>query len=262
MKLRFPRGRDVVVLLAGCFLCTISAGCSEHATRAHAQPTTKASEEIAATPQPATPGAPDDESIQLVSAAEVENPRSESERSSTEEGVAAADEELSATPEEIVATADVADLPPKAQPIPVPDRTFQVEGPEKALRITYEDLDLEKLIQMAPVTADCVEKMPGWLRNLDGKMVRIRGFMKPTTLQDGIQRFLQVRDTGLCCFGPKGRVHDMIQVVLKPGTTTSYIELRPFDVIGRFRIDVHALEEDGLVYELYRIEDAQIHQLK
>lgn len=140
------------------------------------------------------------------------------------------------------------------------DRVFAEEGPEGALRISYDDLDLLKILKMDPVTPDCVEKMPDWLLALKGKTVRIRGFMKPGLLLSGIPQFMLVRDTGLCCFGPKGKIYDMVAVTLKPGTTTEYIELRPFDVVGTFRIELLQLEEDGTIFGLYYIDDAVILQ--
>jgi hypothetical protein len=136
-------------------------------------------------------------------------------------------------------------------------RTFAVEGPDGALRVNFDDLDLFKLLKMDPVTADCVEKMPEWLTGLDGKRVRVRGFMKPGELSEGIPQFLFVRSTDMCCFGPKGKVYHMIAVFLKPGTTTSYIELRPFDVVGTFRIKVVQLD-DETIFALYHIEDGTI----
>jgi hypothetical protein len=142
--------------------------------------------------------------------------------------------------------------------IPVEVRTFRPEGPEDALRISFDDLDLLKILKMDPVTNDCVGKMPSWLRDLNGKTVRIRGFMKPGLVITGIPQFMLVRDTGLCCFGPKGKIYDMIATTLKPPTTTDYIELRPFDVVGRFRIEL--LEEDGIIFGLYYLDDAKIIQ--
>ena len=136
-------------------------------------------------------------------------------------------------------------------------REFSVEGPDGALRINFDDLDLMKLINMDPVTPDCVEKMPDWLRGLAGKPVRVRGFMKPSGVTEGIPQFLFVRSTDLCCFGPKGKVYHMIAVTLKPGLTTEYIELKPFDVVGKFRIAVIELD-DGLVFLLYHLDDAII----
>ncbi|MSR60806.1 MAG: hypothetical protein EXS05_24725 [Planctomycetaceae bacterium] len=149
-------------------------------------------------------------------------------------------------------------VPGAVAPI-IRDRVFAAEAPHGALRVGFDDLDLLKLLRMEPVTPDCVDKMPGWLRNLNGKTVRIRGFMKPGLVISGIPQFLFVRDTGLCCFGPKGKIYDMIAVTLKPGTTTEYIELKPFDVVGTFRIEILALD-DGMLFGLYYLDDATIVQ--
>jgi hypothetical protein len=140
---------------------------------------------------------------------------------------------------------------------PIKPRTFEVEGPDGAERVTFDDLDLLKIIQMDNVTPDCIEKMPDWLRDLSGKKVRVRGYMKPSTQLESIPQFLFVRSTDLCCFGPKGKVYHMIAVSLKPGTTTNYIELKPFDVVGMFRIEKIQLD-DGTIFLLYHIEDGTI----
>jgi hypothetical protein len=153
------------------------------------------------------------------------------------------------------------DVPEPGQPAGQPDiarpREFSVEGPDGAVRITYDDLDLLKLLNMDPVTSDCVEKMPEWLKGLSGKTVRIRGFMKPSGVTEGIPQFVFVRSTDLCCFGPKGKVYHLIAVTLKPGLTTDYIELKPFDVVGKFKIEIVQLD-DGLIFLLYHIDDATI----
>ena len=132
-----------------------------------------------------------------------------------------------------------------------------MEGPNGALRITFDDLDLLKLLKMDPVTPDCIEKMPDWLKGLSDRKVRVRGFMKPGTQLTAIPQFLLVRSTDLCCFGPKGKVYHMIAVSLKPGTTTDYIELKPFDVVGEFRIEKIQLD-DGTIFLLYHINDGVI----
>ena len=136
-------------------------------------------------------------------------------------------------------------------------QSFVVEGPAGALRVNFDDLDLLKILNMDPVTPECIEKMPAWLKALSGRKVRIRGYMKPGLLMEGIPQFVLVRDTGLCCFGPKGQVYHLIPVTLKPGDTTDYIELKPFDVVGTFRIEMVQLD-DGLIFQLYHIDDAAI----
>ncbi len=39
----------------------------------------------------------------------------------------------------------------------------------------FDDIDLLKVLNMDPVTPDAVEKMPSWLRSLDGRRVRFAG---------------------------------------------------------------------------------------
>jgi len=182
------------------------------------------------------------------------------------------------TPSTGVGRATSATVPPNpsakpSAPEPTPNgekpagavRTFRAEGPNGALRVTYDDFDLLKLLQMEPVTVDCVEKMPEWLRALDGKSVRLRGYMKPGFLSEGITRFLLVRDTGLCCYGPAGKIYDLVQVTLAEGQTTNYIELTPFDVVGTFRVRLDLFDEEAedgtvnqLIIGLYHIENGRI----
>jgi hypothetical protein len=135
---------------------------------------------------------------------------------------------------------------------------FMAEGPEGALRINFSDLDLLKLADVQTITPACVDVMPQSLKDLEGKIVRLRGFMKPKSIQTGIPQFLFVRSTDMCCFTPMGRVDHLAEVVLKAGTTTDYIELKPFDVQGQFRIELR--DNDGLVFLLYHLDDAVIIQ--
>jgi hypothetical protein len=146
---------------------------------------------------------------------------------------------------------------PAAQEDPSKPRTFAEEGPEGAVRITFGDLDLQKLLNMNVITSDCVSKMPDWLTGLAGKKVRVRGFMKPGNLTEGIPQFVFVRSTDLCCFEPRGRVDHLIATTLKAGTTTDYIALKPFDVVGTFRVELVEFD-DGLIILLYHIDDATI----
>ncbi|MSR59028.1 MAG: hypothetical protein EXS05_15525 [Planctomycetaceae bacterium] len=137
------------------------------------------------------------------------------------------------------------------------DRKFVAEGPQGALRIEFDDLDLTKLIQMKPITADCINRMPAWLRNLNDKTIRIGGYMRPSVVATGISQFLLVRELNLMSFGPAPKIDRMIYVTLEPGTTTDYIELKSFDVVGTFRIEILTID-DGLLYGLYHLDDAAI----
>lgn len=83
----------------------------------------------------------------------------------------------------------------------IKDKKFQTEPKTGALRVSFDDIDLLKVLNMEPVVANADELMPDWLKGLDGKSVRIRGFMYPTYETEGIERFVLARDNQICCFG-------------------------------------------------------------
>jgi hypothetical protein len=151
---------------------------------------------------------------------------------------------------------------PNAQPLPggprllVPERTFRAEGRPRALRVNYDDLDLLRVLNMGdPLPADVVDHFPQWLKDLDGKTVRLRGFMYPA-FEEELTRFILTRDTGACCFGPNPKIYYLVNVKLKEGTKVRYVENRPFDVVGTFHIDPRYV--DGTLMRLYRISDAVV----
>lgn len=136
----------------------------------------------------------------------------------------------------------------------VKDATFRAEGPDGALRVSYDDLDLLKVLNMDPVPVDAADHFPKWLKNLDGKRIRIRGFMYPPFQETDIPFFVLARDNQICCFGRDPKRYDVIDVVMRDGVTTDYIQNRPFDVVGVFHIAPEA--SGGELYQLYVIDDA------
>lgn len=137
----------------------------------------------------------------------------------------------------------------------IPEKHFRKELGQ-AFRVSYDDLDLLKVLNMEPVPADAVSHFPDWLSALEGKPVRIRGFMYPTFAATDLTEFVLARDNGICCFVRKPKVYDIIGVTLADGETTDYIEGRPFDVQGILRIDPAA--DDNNLSRLYRIEQAKV----
>ena len=139
----------------------------------------------------------------------------------------------------------------------IKEKKFQTESKTGALRVSFDDLDLLKVLNMEPVTQNAVDLMPEWLKGLDGKPVRIRGFMYPTYETEGIERFVLARDNQICCFGRDPKIYDLIQIDMKEGKTTNYIPAtRAFDVVGTLRIKMVA--PDGTPYGLYFIEQATV----
>ncbi len=150
-------------------------------------------------------------------------------------------------------TKAVKPVAPRKIKLLVKERTFQAEGPDKALRVSYDDFDLLKVLNMEPVPPNAPEQMPGWLKQLDGKRIRVRGFMYPT-FQDPVDAFVLARDNQICCFGRNPKIYDLVRVALRKGVTSPYIQNRPFDVVGLFHIAKKI--EDGRL--LYSIDDAVV----
>ena len=136
----------------------------------------------------------------------------------------------------------------------IPEKKFQSVGREKALRVTFDDIDLLKILNMEPVPENAPSLMPDWLKGLDGKKIRLRGFMFPTYRDTGVEIFVFARDNELCCFGRSPKMYDVMKVSMKDGVTTDYIEGRPFDVIGTFHIADKAVMAS--YPKLYSITDA------
>jgi hypothetical protein len=145
---------------------------------------------------------------------------------------------------------------PRKVQLLVPEKKFRAEGPEGAWRVSYDDIDLLKVLNMDPVPPDAAAKMPGWLKGLEGKRIRIRGFMYPPFSQTGIHAFGLARDNQICCFGRDPKIYDVFDVKMRDGVTTDYLPNRPFDVVGVFHIRPDV--EDGKLFHLYDMDDATV----
>jgi hypothetical protein len=151
----------------------------------------------------------------------------------------------------------VAATDPREIELLVPENEFQTEGPEGAVRVSYNDIDLLKVLNMEPVPRSAPSYFPEWLTALDGERIRIRGFMYPPPVETGIPVFLLARDNQICCFGKNPMPYDIIPVILRDDVTTDYINGRPFDVVGLFHIGVEMnLDDPTKVKTVYYIDDA------
>lgn len=138
----------------------------------------------------------------------------------------------------------------------IPTKEFDKDPETQALLVTFDDLNLQKVLKMELVTEDVASLMPEWMRSLDGKQVRIRGYMYPTFESENINRFTLIDNNRIMNFGPGWQVYQCVDVTLKDGTTTNYLDNRLFDVVGRFKIDLVKHEEQ--IVSLYRLEGAVI----
>lgn len=70
---------------------------------------------------------------------------------------------------------------------------------------------------------------------LQGKPIRIRGYILPSFQQKGIKQFVLVRDNLECCFGPGAALYDCIIVEMAKGKSASFT-VRPVAVEGVFSV--------------------------
>lgn len=155
---------------------------------------------------------------------------------------------------------------PREPKLLVTEREFSKESTHNAWRISYDDLDLLKILNMEPVPLDAQDHLPVWLTQLEGQRVVLRGWMFPPSRSEGLKGFIFVRDNQVCCFGPSAKAYDKLTVRLKAGETTKYIQGRPFDVVGTFKLDSWIEDErdmkTGAYIEklgmLYHLEDAVV----
>ena len=143
---------------------------------------------------------------------------------------------------------------PRELKLLVPINSFSPAG-DGTVRVSFDDLDLLRVLNAEPVPADVADHLPDWLRDLDGEEVTLRGFMYPT-YADPVRAFILARDNQICCFGRNPKPYDLVTVKLAEGEESRYIQNRPFDVVGTFRLDPR--REDGAWLRLYRIDGARV----
>jgi hypothetical protein len=88
-----------------------------------------------------------------------------------------------------------------------------VETPNGYQPISYEQELVNEASPDAPTSAAV---------NLDGERVFLKGYMFPTSHQNGITRFLLCRDSGDCCFGTTPKKTHMVYVELVDPKQTAY----------------------------------------
>ena len=147
-------------------------------------------------------------------------------------------------------------IPPSELQLLIPEKTFKVEGPEGALRVSFDDIDLLKVLNVHPVPLDIEQHLPAWLSGLNGKRIVLRGWMYPPNQETDIPGFIFVRDNEICCFGRTPMIYDKLGVTLREGQTTHYIQGRPFDVHGIMVVKSRII--DGEWFWLYMINDAVV----
>lgn len=93
------------------------------------------------------------------------------------------------------------------------------------------------------------------IEELEGRSIRVRGYILPTFQQSGIRNFVLVRDNLQCCFGPGAAIYDCI-VVDMAGAGADFTT-RPVTVEGvlTFR---EVLDFDGITRAIYHLDGTAV----
>jgi hypothetical protein len=137
------------------------------------------------------------------------------------------------------APAPAADKLPAAQP---------VAANQPRLDITFDTikLDMQKDDPFRPAL------ITPKIHALEGRQVKIRGYILPSFQQAGLTQFVLVRDNLQCCFGPGAALYDAIVVEMQPGRSTDFT-IRPVAVEGVFTVR-ELLDPDGKTLAIYHLD--------
>lgn len=122
----------------------------------------------------------------------------------------------------------------------------------KLVNITFDDIKFA-MRKGEPFRRAMLTKR---IEALDGRLVRVRGYILPSFQQRGITQFVLVRDNMECCFGPGAALYDCILVEMEPGKSISYT-VRPVAVTGVFSIK-ELKGPDGKHLAIYRLRGREV----
>ena len=137
------------------------------------------------------------------------------------------------------------------KPAPPPARpTVKSKG-----EISFDDLKFE-ILPDAPYDASMLTDE---LRALDGKVVKLRGYILPSTLfrEKNIDEFVLVRDNQECCFGPGAALFDCVVVNLVGDTRTNFTTL-PVTVTGTFKLKEYKYPDDSGHFAIFNLQGTAV----
>jgi hypothetical protein len=98
--------------------------------------------------------------------------------------------------------------------------------------------------------------IPEAVRELDGRLVAIQGFMLPLRLEGGlVTELLLMRDQSMCCFGVIPRMNDWVGVTMAAPGVKALMD-QPVIVYGR--LHVGETYDEGLLTRIYHMEGEEL----
>ena len=157
-----------------------------------------------------------------------------------------------AAPQLAAASAAEAPTPPRATAAKAAERTAAGSDARSPRDATFDDVKLD-LKKDEPFKQ---EALTAKVKELDGKWIKIRGYILPSFQDTGIKQFVLMRDNRECCFGPGAALHDAILVEMLDDGSTSYT-VRPVTVVGKFAIK-ELVDADGKYLAIYHLDGRDV----
>lgn len=139
-----------------------------------------------------------------------------------------------------------------AGPAPEPPKTVKPAAAAARLDITFDTLKFD----MPKGSTYQSSMLTPKIKELEGRRVRLRGYILPSFQQTGLMQFVLVRDNMQCCFGPGAALYDCVVVEMLPGRSTDFT-IRPVAVEGIFSIREFP-DPEGKMLAIYHLDGESV----
>lgn len=146
---------------------------------------------------------------------------------------------------------------------PLPEKTPEEKKADEAARasarargeITFDDLKFD----IEPDAPYAASMLTDSIRELDGKTIKLRGYILPSTLfrETDIEEFVLVRDNQECCFGPGAALYDCVVVNMVGGAKTDFTT-RPVTVTGKFVLKEYKYPDDSGHFAIFNLQSTAV----
>jgi hypothetical protein len=92
--------------------------------------------------------------------------------------------------------------------------------------------------------------IPNDVRALNGSLIKLRGFMIPSTQSDHITHFLLVPSLFNCCYGRPPAIQHTVAVNCLPGQWVNY---SPAEIVAEGTLSVGEIKNEGYVVSLFQL---------
>ena len=102
------------------------------------------------------------------------------------------------------------------------------------------------------------EQIPGDVRVLSDTNVKLKGFMLPLKVDNGlVTELLIMKDQSMCCYGSIPRINDWVSVKMKNGGVKSVMD-QPVTLYGKLKVG--EMLENGYLVGIYQLDGEKMDE--